>query len=173
MSRGHWRCAFTSWKFVEELGKWRLQFQDMAGTWGPVIDLDRSAFYDLRSIRVISWLLHLLERGLLDAFMIEPPCTTFSPAQHPASRGYDVPRGYDPTDPHTLTGTTLALRSLALLDVASDMGCPGLLEQPRRTKMRRLEEWQRLLELGKAEEIWTASCLVAFTTKSSCSCFAI
>ena len=126
---------------------------------GPVIDLDRSAFYDLRSIRVISWLLHLLERGLLDAFMIEPPCTTFSPAQHPASRGYDVPRGYDPTDPHTLTGTTLALRSLALLDVASDMGCPGLLEQPRRTKMRRLEEWQRLVELGKAEEIWTASCM--------------
>ena len=39
------------------------------------------------------------------------------------------------------------------------MGCPGLLEQPRRTKMRRLEEWQRLVELGKAEEIWTASCM--------------
>jgi len=126
---------------------------------GPVIDLDRSAFYDLRSLRVISWLIHLLERGLLDAFMIEPPCATFSPAQHPASRGYDCPRGYDPTDPHTLTGTTLALRSLTLLDVASDMGCPGFLEQPRRTKMRRLEEWQRLVELGKAEEIWTASCM--------------
>lgn len=126
---------------------------------GPVIDLDRSPFYDLRSLEVISWVFHLLERGLLDAFMIEPPCTTFSPAQHPASRGYDVPRGYDPTDPHTLTGTTLALRSLALMDVASDMECPSLLEQPRRTKMRRLEEWQRLLELGKAEEIWTASCM--------------
>lgn len=70
-----------------------------------------------------------------------------------------MPRGYDPLDPHTLTGSTLALRSLSLLDVASDMDCPGLLEQPRRTKMRRLDEWQRFLELGKAEEIWTASCM--------------
>jgi hypothetical protein len=30
---------------------------------GPVIDLDRSAFYDLRSIGVISWVFHLLEKG--------------------------------------------------------------------------------------------------------------
>lgn len=80
--------------------------------------------------------------------------------QHPASRGYDVLRGYDdPQDPKTLPGTTLALRSLSLLDVASDSGCPGLLEQPRRTKMRRLEEWQRLLELQRAHEVWTAGCM--------------
>lgn len=85
--------------------------------------------------------------------------TRLSPAQHPASRGYDVPRVYDPQDPKTLTGTTLALRSLSLLDVASDSGCPGLLEQPRRTKMRRLEEWQRLLELQRAHEVWTAGCM--------------
>ena len=62
-------------------------------------------------------------------------------------------------EPRSLTGTTLALCSLAVIDLASDMGCPGLLEQPRRTKMRRLDEWQRLLELGKAEEVWTASCM--------------
>jgi len=128
-------------------------------TVGPVIDLDRSRFFDLSDLRVISWIYHLVESGLLDAFMVEPPCTTFSPAQHPASRGYDQPRGYDPLDPKTLTGTTLALRSLALIDLASDSGCPGLLEQPRRTKMRRLEEWQRLLEMQRAHEVWTAGCM--------------
>ena len=32
-----------------------------------------------------------------------------------------------------------------------------------RTKMRRLEEWQRLLELGKAGETWTASCMFGST----------
>ena len=58
-----------------------------------------------------------------------------------------------------MTGTTLALRSLSLLSLGSNAGCPGLLEQPRQTKMRKLDEWQRLLELRKAEEVWTASCM--------------
>eukprot|EP00435_Cladocopium_sp_Y103_P065330 s276_g27.t1 len=128
-------------------------------TVGPVLDLDRSRFYDLCSIKLISWLYHLLEQGWLDSFMIEPPCTTFSPAQHPASRGYDVPRGYDPSDPKTLIGTTLALRSMALMDLASDLDVPGLLEQPRRTKMRWMQEWRSLVDLGKAEEVWAASCM--------------
>ena len=51
------------------------------------------------------------------------------------------------------------MRSLALIDLASDSGCPGLLEQLRRTKMRRLEEWQRLLEMQRAHEVWTAGCM--------------
>ena len=101
----------------------------------------------------------MLEDGRLDSFMVEPPCTTCSPAQHPASRSYQEPRGYDPTDPKTLRGTTLALRSLALLQLAADLNTPGLLEQPRRSKMRRLSEWQTLVLLGRAEETWTASCM--------------
>lgn len=128
-------------------------------TVGPVIDLDKSRFYDLSALRLISWIFHLLERGLLDSFMVEPPCTTFSPAQHPASRGYDCPRGYDPEDPKTLMGTTLALRALSLIKKGSEMRCPGLLEQPRRSKMRRLQEWLFLLEAGLAEEVWTAGCM--------------
>ena len=81
---------------------------------GPVLDLDRSPHFNLKSLRLISWLIHLLEEGLLDSFMVEPPCTTFSPAQHPASRSYQLPRGFDPSDEKTLTGTTLALRALSL-----------------------------------------------------------
>ena len=50
-----------------------------------------------------------------DSFMVEPPCTTFSPAQYPPSRSYACPRGFNPKDPKTLTGTTLALRALTLM----------------------------------------------------------
>ena len=38
------------------------------------------------------------------------------------------------------------------------MGVPGLLEQPRRSKMRKLAEWVFLLSAGRAFETWLASC---------------
>ena len=127
-------------------------------TCGPVLDLDSSRHYNLRNLRFLSWVLHLLENDLLDSFMVEPPCTTFSPAQHPASRGYDCPRGYDPLDEKTLEGTELALRSLTLMFVGACLRKPCLLEQPRKSKMRRLQEWLYLIEHWLAEEQWTASC---------------
>lgn len=52
---------------------------------GPILDLDGSRFFNLRSLRLLAWVFHLLEQGLLDSYMLEPPCTTFSPAQHRAS----------------------------------------------------------------------------------------
>lgn len=125
---------------------------------GPIIDLDASPFFNLRMLRLLSWVYHLFEQALLDSAMIEPPCTTFSPAQHPASRGYDQPRGYQPLEEKTLEGTELALRSLAIIKLCASLRKPGLLEQPRKSKMRRLEEWIALLALGLAEENWAASC---------------
>ena len=59
---------------------------------GPVLDLEASVHYDLGALRLLQWVLALLEGGRLDSFVVEPPCTTFSPAQHPASRGYDSPQ---------------------------------------------------------------------------------
>eukprot|EP00435_Cladocopium_sp_Y103_P031603 s2642_g8.t1 len=126
---------------------------------GPVLDLDRSPYYDLQSLQVLSWIYHLLEEGLLDSFMVEPPCTTFSPAQHPASRSYECPRGFQPTEEKTLQGTTLALRALSLMWKASQVEAPGLLEQPRKSKMKKLSEWRYLIEAGLAEEFATASCM--------------
>ena len=124
---------------------------------GPVLDLDASRHYNLRSLKLLSWVIHLLE-DLLDSFMVEPPCTTFSPAQHPASRGYDCPRGYEPLNEKTLEGTELALRALTLIYIGARLHKPGLLEQPRKSKMRKLEEWIFLVLAGFAEEQWTASC---------------
>ncbi|CAK9071555.1 Uncharacterized protein SCF082_LOCUS35379 [Durusdinium trenchii] len=44
-------------------------------------------------------------------------------------------------------------------DLLGSFMVPGLLEQPRRSKMRKLQEWQRLLNLKRASEVWTASCM--------------
>ena len=79
-----------------------------------------------------------MESGLLDSFVVEPPCTTFSPA----------------------LGTTLALRALTLMWIANQVAAPALLEQPRKTKMRRLSEWEFLVKSGLLEELVTASCNV-------------
>eukprot|EP00435_Cladocopium_sp_Y103_P034036 s1336_g8.t1 len=140
-------------------GKVSRQVASFGWVVGPVLDLDRSPHFDLQNIRLLSWILHLLEEGLLDSFMVEPPCTTFSPAQHPASRSYQEPRGFDPLDEKTHTGTTLALRALTLINKASQVEAPGLLEQPRKSKMRKLDEWQFLVSHQWAEEYITASCM--------------
>eukprot|EP00435_Cladocopium_sp_Y103_P017354 s93_g4.t1 len=126
---------------------------------GPVLDLDASPHYDLAGLELLRWIFFMLEKGRLDSLMLEPPCTTFSPAQYPASRSWAMPRGFNPQDPKTLLGTTLALRSLACIKLASDIDVPGLLETPRRSKMRRLQEWLWLLASGAASEVFTDSCM--------------
>ena len=126
---------------------------------GPCLDLDSSSHYDLSALELLRWVLHLLESGRLDGFLVQPPCTTFSPAQHPASRSYVLTRGYDPTEPRTLLGTTLALRSFALMLIAARINAIGLLEQSRRSKMCWMPEWRRFLDQGWAHEEWCASCM--------------
>lgn len=126
---------------------------------GPCLDLDSSIHYDLSSLELFRWVCHLLESGRLDGFMVQPPCTTYSPAQHPALRSYSLTRGYNPTEPRTLLGTCLALRSFALMLVASRSRAIGLLEQSRKSKMCWMPEWKRFLENGWAHEEWCASCI--------------
>lgn len=61
---------------------------------GPCLDLDSSPHFDLSALELLRWVLHLLETGRLDGFLAQPPCTTFSPAQHPASRPYSLTKGF-------------------------------------------------------------------------------
>ena len=125
---------------------------------GPVIDVSISKQFDLRQHRVIEWIIFLMEEDRLMAFLVSPPCTTFSPAAHPCMRSYSMPRGFDQSNPKVRFGNQLAFASLTLMMTALRLGKFGLLEQPRRSKMRWLQEWQRLLELG-AKETFTASCM--------------
>ena len=125
---------------------------------GPVIDLDKSEFFDLRLLELLRWLIYLIEEGLLDSLMVEPPCTTFSPAAFPPVRSYTEPRGFAPDDPKTFTGTLLALRALTLLSIAARALLPALLEQPLLSKMAWLSEWRALLSEEGVYERKTSSC---------------
>ena len=50
-------------------------------------------------LRLIEWIFHMLQSERFKAVLCEPVCTTFSPAQRPASRSYDhQPLGFDRSD---------------------------------------------------------------------------
>ena len=122
-----------------------------------VFDISTSAQYDVTALRVCQWIVYMLEDGRLLAFLVAPPCTTYSPAAFPALRSYQVPMGYDLTNPRVLLGNTLAFRCILLLQVAKRTGGFGAIEQPLRSKMRWLPHWRRMMRLG-AKEVHLASC---------------
>ena len=124
---------------------------------GPVLDLSVSKHYNLAHGRVIQWIIFMMEDDRLDSFLVSPPCTSFSPAAYPSVRSYAVPRGHDQNNPKVVIGNILAFAALTLLLAALRLKKFGLGEQPRRSKMRWLLEWRRLLQLG-AKEVWLASC---------------
>jgi len=125
---------------------------------GPVLDLSVSKQFDISEHRVIQWVVFMLEEDRLETFLVSPPCTSFSPAAHPCVRSYKEPRGFDQQNWKVRIGNLLAFAALTFLFVAYRMQKSGLGETPRRSKMRWLEEWKRLIALG-AEEVFLASCM--------------
>eukprot|EP00435_Cladocopium_sp_Y103_P018494 s3398_g4.t1 len=124
----------------------------------PVLDLSESRHYDLGSLELLDWIIYMLEENRFKSFFVEPPCTTFSPAAHPAVRSYRLPLGFDRSDPKTLHGNLLAFRALVLLRVGRRCKRPCGLEQSRLSKMAWLDEWRSLLDLGFSEAV-VASCM--------------
>ena len=127
---------------------------------GPVIDLSYSCWYDFRRGRLLEWLAWMCWERRLLALAAEPPCTTFSPAAHPAVRSYREPLGYSwaCSLPKVRFGTELAFRCLLLLLIMSLRGGSALLEQPRLSKMAWLTLWRQILAKEDCSEAWTASC---------------
>ena len=68
---------------------------------GPVIDLSVSKHFDMRSLIVIEWAIWMIQEGRIGSFSVEPPCTTFSIARHPALRTVAQPRGIKPLEKQT------------------------------------------------------------------------
>ena len=58
---------------------------------GPSIDIGESPAFNMEWLKTLEWVLHLLQNGRLRSFLVAPPCTTFSPAAHPACRSYALP----------------------------------------------------------------------------------
>ena len=122
------------------------------------IDISRSKHFDLVNLDLLWWILGMIRYGKFKAVCCEPPCTTFSPAQHPSSRSYSRPLGFCRTEPKTLLGNILAFRCLIICWYAARCERPSLLEQSRLSKMAWLRAWQYLLEIGFEEAI-LASCM--------------
>ena len=124
----------------------------------PPLDLSESRHYDLKDLRLLEWVIVMIAEGRFKSFLVSPPCTTFSPAAYPNLRSYRQPYGYQRDHPRVLHGNGLAFKSLVLLRVGRRYKRPCGGEQPRRSKMRWLEEWKSLVNSGDFEEAVIAAC---------------
>ena len=119
----------------------------------PPIDLSRSPHHDIGNDKLLGWICQMIFEKRFRSLICEPPCTTFSPAQHPASKSYTKPLGYDRRDPKTFLENLLAFRSFTILWFAWRCGAPSLLETPHLSKMAWLSMWSYLLEIGFSEAV--------------------
>ena len=130
--------------------------------WGyavmPPIELSDSPHYDLRDLKVVEWLCNMLQSKRLRGIMLEPVCTTFSPAAHPCVRAYAEPKGFCMTEKKTFAGNLIAFRCLFLAWVASLCDVPCLLEQPRLSKIAWFSIWRFLWDVKNFGETIVASC---------------
>ena len=115
------------------------------------IDLSHSQHFNLEEIKLIDWIFQMIFEGRFRGVVVEPVCTTFSAAQHPASRSYNNPLGFDRQDRKTYLGNLIAFRCLAILWFSFRYGELGLLEQPLLSKMAWLRMWAYLLKIGLSE----------------------
>ena len=123
----------------------------------PVLDLSESSHYNLGSLRLFEWSCFMIAENRIRSFLVAPPCTTFSPAAHPAVRSYANPLGFCRDDPKTLNGNLTAFRALLLLRQGRRHRRPCSLEQSRLSKMAWLSTWKSLLDQD-FEEAVIASC---------------
>ena len=123
----------------------------------PPLGLSSSRHYNMTDARLLEWAMHMIEQKRFRSFLSEPPCTTFSPAAHPAVRSYQQPEGYDMSCPKTFLGNLLANRSFVLLRHGRRYRTPCGKEQPCLSKMGWLKAWRALCMLGFRESI-IASC---------------
>ena len=82
---------------------------------GPRIDLQLHSLWDLRSTRIVEWVLHMVTKRRVLYVHSGVPCTTFSIARRPALRSAARPWGFDPAEAQTATGNVLMSRALVVL----------------------------------------------------------
>ena len=164
-------------KTIEKPPLFRFDFVELCGGGGalsqamvnlgcvvaPVLDLTDSKKYDLCDLQLLSWILHTLDENLFESIFCEPPCTTFSPAAHPACRSYACPEGWFRRQRKVFVGNMLAFRSFLVMRHAVRRRRVAGFEQPFLSKMCWLKAWKWLLRIGCTEavvasmSVWIAS----------------
>eukprot|EP00972_Heterocapsa_arctica_P026671 3926262-Heterocapsa_arctica.AAC.1 len=87
--------------------------------------------WDLRSSRIVEWVLFLVRERRVWMVHVGPPCTTFSIARKPALRSKERPLGFTPLEEKTIEGNVLLYRCLLiLLAVWLEGFGPGSFEHP-------------------------------------------
>ena len=117
------------------------------------IDLSNSPHHDMRNPKLLHWIFQMIHEGRFRSVVCEPPCTTFSIAQHPALRSHQVPLGFDRQEPRTWLGNLLAFRCFAILWFCWREAVIALLETPHLSKMAWLRFWKYLLSIGFEEAV--------------------
>ena len=125
---------------------------------GPPLDISLSPEYDLSLIHVICWLCHMVSSRRLRAYMLEPPCTTFSIMRRPRLRSRLLPLGFRPKEEKTHLGNVLASRSGQLLFVGARHGASGVLETPFSSYMKHMPFWKILETYAGFDTIRCDSC---------------
>ena len=131
---------------------------DKGYTVAPPLDLSYSKAYNMEDSQLMSWIFHMMREGRFKSAFCQPPCTTFSPAAHPACRSYQCPLGWDRKRPKVFRGNLLAFRNMAVVRCGIAYRRPVGLEQPRLSKMAWLSCWRYLLSLGCSESV-VAACM--------------
>ena len=130
------------------------------------IDISGSKHYDMRNPKLIDWIFQMLHEKRFRSIACEPPCTTFSIAQHPPSRSHKQPLGFCRTDPKTFLGNLLAFKSFAILWFAWRCSAPSLLETPHLSKLAWLDFWAFLKSIGFEEAILNSCALGSIHKKA-------
>ena len=131
----------------------------MGFTVGPPVDLSTSLEFNMEFLHVISWLTYMVSSSQVAAFMVEPPCTTFSIMRKPPLRSRSKPFGYNPGECQTKNGNLLAQRALQLMAVGDRNHVSGVLEKPLSSLMSHLPSYKKLLSKPSCSSCRTDSCM--------------
>ena len=106
---------------------------------GPIFDLSLSPYYDLLDNYFLEFIFFMLRYRRVLFVGLAPPCTTNSPARHPALKGPRHPFGFRPSDPQTRVGNAPSLRAIGIAAVARRCG-EGLSKMARAYRQKKCLE---------------------------------
>ena len=82
---------------------------------GPRIEICLHRLFDLGELRILEWVLFLVQHDRVWYTHTAAPCRLFSIARHPRCRSHEIPEGFDRSDHDVKRSNLIFLRSLAVL----------------------------------------------------------